>query len=105
MNNKLLANKEFTIFGKWYDPEKTIRERNDVKHCELIDTMSSAGDWAGLFSQTLDNKTYIIPFYQENKNYYFLVQTGDIFIEIDSDYISNLNWQESIDLFLKVYYT
>lgn len=67
MDKRLLLNREWDIQGGWYAPMCHIRDNfKSVICCHLIDTMSSAGDWSGMFVQKIGKKFYIISFSQSN---------------------------------------
>lgn len=86
MKSELLINKQWDIEGNWYSPVNYLRESPEVVRAELINTMSSAGDWEGYILQSHGGKFYLIPFSQENnwpRSYGFSVYTGESLAEFD----------------------
>jgi len=81
MNVKqLLVNREWQISGNWHQPEHKFDDFKSVRHSELWNTTSSAGDWTGFIIQKIKSRCYLIPFYQSN-NYPrggYTLTTGDL---------------------------
>ena len=50
--SNLLLNREYVVEGNWYAPKNFLYENfKSVTRVELINTMSSAGDWSGMLIQ------------------------------------------------------
>lgn len=89
--SNLLSNKQFTINGNWYAPKNELYANfKSVSRVELMNTMSSAGNWDGLLVQTLTFKgktySYIIPFWQTNNwpSDGYTYGTGDVFARTEN---------------------
>ena len=104
---KALTKRKFHIVGKWYEPRRFLSEFKSVVKCELFDTTSSAGDWAGWFLQQFGRSSYnLAMFFQENSGDGFDIITDDCFIgsfasapscaEIE-EFISTYYYYEKID--------
>jgi hypothetical protein len=71
MNSRLLINRKYDtaelgLKNSWYSARDIFNKFSSVKNCDFWDTMSSAGDWQGYIVQKFGNKSYLIPFNQEN---------------------------------------
>ena len=84
-----LENKLFPeISGSWYAPSKELEKYKSVARVELCNTMSSAGDWDGVFAQKIGkNKYIVIPFSQMNLGFCrgFELTTGRRIASYSSD--------------------
>lgn len=82
--NTLLINRTFQVEGSWYAPKDKLLGFNSVLSFSLLNTMSSAGDWDGIFFQLINGKVYGIPFSQENNcpNSGYTLYTGNIYCSI-----------------------
>jgi hypothetical protein len=66
MSKQLLLGREYQLKGSWYAPLRKLESYKSVIKAKLVDTMSSAGDWRGIFLQKAGNYVYAIAFSQEN---------------------------------------
>ena len=103
----LLVERTWGVPGNWYEPLNKILEYPSVVHGDYAEMCSSAGDWTGLFFQKIGDRTYAIPFMQEN-NYPrgagFILYTGKVFASFLGELTKEL--EESIfQRFFNFYYT
>lgn len=106
-DKRLLINRAYKIIGSWYDPQRKLKSYRSVKKCKLINTTSSAGDWEGMLEQSLNGKSYIIPFSQTNRwpnGRGFTLMTGEVFAEIKTKELNNDVWEDIINQFWNIYY-
>ena len=66
MSKQLLLGREYQVKGNWHEPLRMLESYKSVIKAKLVDTMSSAGDWSGLFLQKAGNYVYAIAFSREN---------------------------------------
>ena len=69
LNKALLTGRTYQVDGTWYAPEKKLQEFPSVVMTELYNTSSSAGNWDGYFVQKLNNRYYLIIFFQQNNGF------------------------------------
>jgi hypothetical protein len=62
----LIKNKTYKINGNCSEPVKFLKSLPGVINAELLDQMSSAGDWSGYAVQELNGFSYLFTFSQEN---------------------------------------
>lgn len=55
------------IEGNWYAPQEYLNSLPSVVYVELMDTMSSAGDWSGMLVRKSGKKYQVYSFSQENR--------------------------------------
>ena len=68
---KLLTNKTFvTATNNWYAPTKEFKEKYpSVIATELVDMMSSAGDWNGFLIQKTGKNSFVAIGFSQYNNY------------------------------------
>ena len=72
MDKRLLIEREYnsadddTLRDSWYTAHDLFRKFSSVKNTRFTNTTSSAGDWDGFIVQKINNRSYVIPFWQEN---------------------------------------
>lgn len=93
--SNLLLNREYVVNGNWYTPKNFLYENfKSVTRVELINTMSSAGDWSGIFVQKIGNVYYLIPFTQEAVDVFSCVPQ---YIVRTSQFVAKYNKEPNID--------
>lgn len=93
--SNLLLNREYVVNGNWYTPKNFLYENfKSVTRVELINTMSSAGDWSGIFVQKINNVYYLIPFTQEAVDVFSCVPQ---YIVRTLQFVAKYNKESNID--------